>query len=171
MLAGTALGDHVTAVAWTLLAGLGVVALGRGARGLWWLIVGGVVTIAVDKWCDLQSQLYALAKWLRDRLDGPIDLHSHREAWKAGVLLVALVALLAGALWLARADRRLDRPKVVALLGLLVVGSLVLIRLVPHLPMVAEEWFGWSCEALAALLLLGGLRGQARAPLPHSARN
>ena len=89
MLAGTALGDTITALLWTVLAGLGALALWRGARGLWWPIVGGVVTIAVDKWFDLQSQGYALAKWLRDALDGPIDLHSHREAWRAGALLVA----------------------------------------------------------------------------------
>lgn len=129
------------------------------------------MTIAVDKWFDLQSQGYALAKWLRDALDGPVDLHSHREAWRAGALLVALAGLLGAAGWLARTDRRLDRPKLLALTGLLVVGALVLVRLLPNLPWLGDEWFGWSCEGLAALLLLAGLRGQARAPLPHSARN
>lgn len=171
MLAGTALGDTLTAVLWTVLAAFGIAALWRGATGLWWPIVGGIATIAVDKWFDLQSQGYAFAKWVRDRLDGPLDLHSQREAWRAGVLLVALALVLAGALWLARADRRLDRHKVLALFGLLVVGALVLVRLVPHLSLFAEEWFGWACEAGAALLVAAGLRGQARAPLPHSARN
>lgn len=34
MLAGTALGDTITALLWTVLAGLGALALWRGARGL-----------------------------------------------------------------------------------------------------------------------------------------
>lgn len=165
--ASTPIGDVVTAVVWWGLA-IGCAALLRaGARGLWWVVAAGVLAIAVDKLVDLQSRLYQLARMVRNALDGPVDLHTHRDGLKAAALVAVLVLVGCAALWLARRDRDLDRAKLLALAGLLVVGGLVTLRLVPGLGWLADERASWACEALAVALLAAGLVA-ARRRLPQS---
>ncbi|MFM1871504.1 MAG: hypothetical protein RL398_926 [Planctomycetota bacterium] len=160
--AATPVGDVVTAVVWWGLAVACAALLRAGARGLWWVVAAGVVTIAVDKLVDLQTRLYQLAKVVRNALDGPIDLHSHREGLKAAALVSVLVAVVIAALWLARRDRDIDRGKLLALGGLLVVGGLVTLRLVPGLGWLADERVSWAFEAVAVALLVAGLAAARR---------
>jgi hypothetical protein len=167
--AGTPVGDVVTGVVWAGLAIAAIVlvcSLPRGARGAWIVVAGYCTIVAIDKVVDLQMAAYWTTKWIVDVLTPVADLRQHRTAVRV-VLMVVLTSLgIGGTVWLVRHDRELDRPRMLAIGGLLLVIAMVGARLVPGSPFFDEvlDWIieGVACACIAAGLALGWRRARVR---------
>jgi hypothetical protein len=168
----TPIGDVVTAIVWSALA-VGsvalVVRLPRGSRGAWLVVAIYCSVVAADKIVDLQTAVYLTAKWTVGALQPFVELRSHRNAIRVGLVLVLLSIGIGGTVWLVRRDRALDLPRLLALGGLLLVMAMVGGRLVRGSPF-ADEVVGWvvegiGCTGIAVGLVLGWRRSVAE---PHA---
>lgn len=156
----TPIGDLVTLVVWTALA-LAACALVRrqppGQRGAWIVIALYCAVVALDKAVDLQGMSYLAVRLLPDLLERLTGWSGHRGLLRTLVVVLLAVGALAGTIWLARRDRRLDRARWLAIGGLLAV--LLWVGLRPLLPRdLHDEPIGWAIEAAACLAIAAGLR-------------
>ncbi len=92
---------------------------------VFWVIAGlAMLALGLNKELDLQT---ALTAWGRQMArDG--GWYGQRRAFQRGFVLVALVTMLAAAVWLAWLVRGLWRPVLVVGAGLCLLGLFVLVR-------------------------------------------
>jgi hypothetical protein len=121
----------------------------------------------VDKAFGLQNRVYHLGQdWVR-ALAPALTRHGGRPFLRLA-LLVALFLVGCGALyWLVRADRSIDGPKRLSLLGLVLVMAYLGARLAPGLQDVLTPAPGRVVEIACWLLVVAGaIRAQGRRPAP-----
>ena len=155
-----AIGDLVTLVVWSLLALFAlwlVLRLPRGVRGTWLVVAAYCSVVAIDKSIDLQSTFYRLVQWGIDLLDPSLGLRRHRTVLRIALLVPLTALAVGGTLWLVRRDRRLDRARLMAITGLVLVLLLVGLRLLPGLEAI-DETTGWIVEGIACACVGCGLR-------------
>ena len=161
--------DRITLGCWCTIAFVACLLLWRrpaARRGVWLVVAGCCVVIALDKAFDLQTIGYELLRVVARGGEALLELPAHDRRVKAGVLLVSTAAAVAAIAWLVHRDRPLDGGQRAALLGILLVLSLVGMRFLPGLPWLADERVGWVIEGLAATCLCLGFhqafRGDGR---------
>lgn len=167
-LGDSALGDAITALAWSALAVAAVwlvVKNPQARRGAWPLVAVCCCTIALDKLVDVQSLLYRAARWACRAAEAALGVREQHPMVKAGVLLAGTGAAVAVAGWLLWRDRPLDRARSLAAGGILLVVLLVGLRLVPGLQWLAAESHGWIVEGVAVAAVAFGLLTAWRDPI------
>jgi len=155
----TLLGDQITLLAWAILAVLSwllVRRLPRHERGAWLVVAAYCSVIAIDKAVDLQIAFYSFVQWSVDVLDPWFGLRQHRGVVKVLLLVPMLIVTVGGTIWIVRQDRRLDRSRVFAIAGLVLVVLLVGVRALPGFGFLDEE-VGWGLEAVSCWLIAAGL--------------
>lgn len=159
------LADRITFGVWCTIAFVSCLLLWRRSaarRGVWLVVAGCCVVVALDKAVDLQVVGYELLRVVARAGEALLGAPAHDRRVKAGVLLASTAAAVAAIAWLVHRDRPLDGGRRSALLGILLVLSLVGMRFVPGLPWLADERVGWVIEGLAVACLCLGLRRALR---------
>lgn len=151
-------------ILWTVPTGLAVRAglrSGEGRRAVWWVIALACSVITLDKAFDFQILVYRAAKeWVGVLAPGLTSDGGHPLARIA--LLGALFLIGSGALyWLVRSDRSIDGPKLISLLGLMLVMAYLGLRLAPGLKEALTPAGGHAIElACWGLVVTGTIRAR-----------
>jgi len=135
----------------------------RGQRHGWWLIAAGLALIVVDKAFDVHAVLHAAGTWVATSLDPEHQLRGPHAVYRNVALLLGLLCACVVVAWWLRRDAHVGRAKLLCLGGLLVVGALLAVRLMPQLEELLPDWLTKGVELSAwSLVLLGLWQGRAR---------
>jgi hypothetical protein len=148
-------------VLWGVLAAVAVVRARRAAaaaRPGWWLIVGGLGAIVLDKAVDVHAVAHAAGAWLATVVDPEHHLRGPNAGYRHVALATGFAVAAAGVAWWIRRHAQVGRAKLLCLAGLGVVGALVTARLAPGLEALLPDLVSKAIELAAWLLVAAGLR-------------
>lgn len=149
-----------------VFAGVRLRAAPRGQRPGWWLIAAGLLLIVLDKAVDVHAILHAAGTWIAVAVDPEHHLRGPHAVHRNVALLLGLVFACGAVAWWLRRDEHVGRAKLFCLVGLLVVGALLAVRLMPQLEEHLPDWLTKAIELGAwSLVLLGLWQGRSR-PAP-----
>lgn len=135
----------------------------RDERPGWWLVLAGLSLIVVDKVFDVHAVAHAAGTWIATAVDPEHQLRGPNAVYRNVALIGGFVVASAAVVWWLRRDARVGRGKLLCLGGLLLVGALLALRLMPQLEDHLADWLTKGIELLAWLLVAGGLwRGDRR---------
>lgn len=136
----------------------------RDQRQGWWLVAVGLSLIVVDKAFDVHAVLHAVGTWIATGVDPEHQLRGPHAVYRNVVLLFGLVGACVAVAWWLRRDAHVSRAKLLCLGGLLLVGALLAVRLMPQLEEFLPDWLTKAVELSAwSLVMLGLWQGRARA--------
>ena len=137
----------------------------RGAARAWWLVVAVCLLICADKAVDLNAVLMDQVRELA-REYAP-ELRAHGASQGLRVALLGAGALVAGGvLWFLVGGRAgIDRPRLLAFFGLLLIVAFLAARLTGPGRMLEEnDWIAWPVQLVAlASICRGALLAAGRA--------
>jgi len=126
-------------------------------RPAWWLICGGLLLIVVDKAFDVHAIAHAFGTWIASAVDPEHQLRGPHAGYRNAVLVGGLLVACVLVAWWLRRDARVGRDKLSCLAGLVVVGALLAVRLMPQFEELLADWMTKAVELVAWSLVFGGL--------------